>query len=144
MHRVRAALVRHAAGPAIAPPVEPTGDPVVVNTAGPDIASTAAPIVATPTPRPACSAPDVPAKTLVTQSPIVPDDASAGALAGTAKVRVDLDDSGKVVGTSIYESTGSMELDRAAISAARNSRYAPEQRDCKNVAGSYLFTVDFQ
>ena len=130
-------------GPPMGPPVEPTGNPVPVDTSGPGIAPTDAPIAPTPTPKPACSAPDVPAKTLVTQSPIVPEDQSDG-FAGTAKVKVDLDAAGQVVGTSIYESTGNMQLDRAALSAARESRYAPEERDCKNVAGSYLFTIDFQ
>ncbi len=45
---------------------------------------------------------------------------------------------------SIYESTGYLQLDRAAIAAARASRYAPEERDCKTVSGSYLFVVDFE
>jgi periplasmic protein TonB len=131
-------------GPAVAPPVEPTGDPYPVETSGPDVAPTGAPVVATPTPKPACSAPDIPAKTVFTQTPDVPDDVRSQGILGTAKVKVDLDASGDVVGTSIYESTGSMQLDQAALAAARQSRYAPEERECKNVSGSYLFTVDFQ
>lgn len=131
-------------GIAIAPAVEPSGDPNPWATSGPQVAPTSAPVVATPTPKPACSAPDVAAKTLVTESPDVPQDPSGQGYTGTAKVKVDLDASGNVLGTSIYESTGSMELDRAALDAARSSRYAPEERDCKNVSGSYLFTVDFQ
>jgi TonB family protein len=86
----------------------------------------------------------VPAKTLVAQTPEVPSDVQAQGYMGTAKVKVDLDASGDVVGTSIYTSTGSMELDRAALAAARASRYAPEQRECKNVPGSYLFIIDFE
>lgn len=131
-------------GPPIGPAVEPSGDPVIpVDSPGPDVAPTDGPVAPTPTPKPACSAPDIAAKTVVTQSPDVPEDQLNG-FSGTAKVKVDLDASGAVVGTSIYESTGNMQLDRAAVSAARESRYAPEERDCKNVAGSYLFTVDFQ
>jgi TonB family protein len=131
-------------GPPIAPPVEPTGIPAPADTSGPDIAPTGAPVDATPapTPKPACSAPDVPAKTLVAQSPETPED--AGGFTGTAKVKVDLDATGAVVGTSIYESTGNPQLDQAALTAARESRYAPEQVDCKNISGSYLFTIDFQ
>ena len=142
--RVHIAQLPHD-GPPIAPPVEPTGNPMPVDTSGPDVLPTGAPIVATPspTPKPACSAPDVAAKTITTQSPDVPDDERDG-FSGIAKVKVDLDASGAVVGTSIYESTGNMQLDRAALIAARESRYAPEQRDCKNVGGSYLFTIDFQ
>ena len=128
-----------------APPVEPTGEPNgPVDNPGPDVVPSGAPIVATPTPKPACSAPDVPAKALVAQPPEISDDAGANGFTGTAKVKIDLDASGNVVAARIYESTGSMELDRAAVAAARSSQYAPEQRDCKNVSGSYLFTVDFQ
>jgi TonB family protein len=144
MHRVHIAVVPHVDGPPIAqPPVEPTGEPYPVDSASPDVAPTAAPIVATPTPKAACSSPDVPAKTLVAESPIITDDERNG-FNGTAKVKVDLDAAGKVVGTSIYESTGSVPLDQAALAAARESRYAPEERDCKDVPGSYLFAIDFQ
>lgn len=126
-----------------APPVEPAGSPMPSPAAtGPVFAPTAAPFVPTPTPKPACSAPDIPAKTVVTQSADRPEDADG--YTGTAKVRVDLDATGNVLGASIYQTTGSMELDRAALAAARASRYTPEERDCKNVSGSYLFIVDFQ
>ena len=127
-----------------APPIEPTGSPMPspASTSGPAVAPTAAPFVPTPTPKPACSAPDIPAKTLVTQPADRPEDADG--YTGTAKVRVDLDAAGNVVGASVYQTTGSMELDHAALAAARASRYAPEERDCKNVSGSYLFIVDFQ
>lgn len=134
----------HHDGPPIAPPIAPTGDPNVFATPGPDdTAPTSGPIATpSPTPKPACSAPDVPAKTLVTQTAERPED--AGGYSGRAKVQVDLDASGNVLGASIYESTGSLELDRAALAAARASRYAPEERDCRNVSGSYLFIVDFE
>lgn len=130
-------------GPRIAPPVEPTGEPQPWETSGPpDVAPTAGPPAPTPTPKPACSAPDIPAKAVVTQTAVAPED--AGGYTGQAKVQVDLDASGNVLGASIYQSTGSLELDRAALAAARASRYAPEERDCKNVSGSYLFVVDFE
>ena len=112
-----AALVHADASPA--PPVEPTGIPQPpVDISGPDAAPTGAPVEATPspTPKPACSAPDIPAKTIVAQSPDVSED---NGFTGTAKVRVDLDASGTVVGTTIYESSGNALLDRAALSAAR-------------------------
>lgn len=131
-------------GPSDLPPPQPTGDPNAIQTSGPDIAPTAAPFVPSPTPKPACSAPDIPAKTVDTQVPDKPDDAQAQGLVGTVKIKVNLDAAGGVLGASIYESSGSMELDQAALSAARQSRYAPEERECKNVPGSYLFTVDFQ
>jgi TonB family protein len=140
---VHVAANPHTITPPVAPPVEPTGVPYPIDNPSPDVGPTDAPIVATPTPKPACSAPDIPAKTLVAQSPTISDEDRSG-FTGTAKVKVDLDATGKVVGASIYESTGSVPLDQAAIMAARESRYAPEEHDCKDVAGSYLFTIDFQ
>lgn len=113
------------------------GTPGPAPIAGP----TGEPNVPTPTPKPACSAPDVPARTTFVEQPTVPDTVTQAV--ATAKIRVELDADGSVRSVSVYESTGSMELDRAALSAARQSRYAAEQIDCKNVPGSYLFTVDF-
>ncbi len=96
----------------------------------------------TATPKPACSAPDVPARAIDAITPPAPPDAQGAQ--GQVKVRVDLDAQGNVTGTAPYSSSGNPLLDMAAVRAARGSRYAPEQRDCKNVPGSYLFTVDFQ
>ena len=129
---------------AIALPTAAPGTPAPSGTgstgSGPDTVPTDEPLLPTPTPKPACSAPDVPARTTFVQSPDVPDRASQPA---TAKIRVDLDAAGEVRSVSVYESTGSMELDRAALAAARESHYAPEEHDCQKIAGSYLFTVDF-
>lgn len=107
---------------------------------GPDTGPSGTP-QPTETPKPACSAPDVPARTTFVQPPAVPD--TVPQTGTTAKIRVDLDAEGNVRGVSVYESAGSMELDQAALAAARESHYAPEEVKCKNVPGSYLFTVDF-
>lgn len=64
-------------------------------------------------------------------------------LQATAKIRVDLDATGAVLRAVVYESTGYPQLDRAAVEAARESRYAPEEKNCRSTSGSYLFTVDF-
>lgn len=121
----------------------PVGTPVVND--GGDATSapaTSAPSAPTPTPKPACSAPDVPAKAIDAIAPETPPDSPEAT--AIAKVKVDLDASGAVTNAAIFESTGYAQLDRAAIEAARESRYAPEEKDCKNVAGSYLFDVYFQ
>ena len=97
-----------------------------------------------PTPKPACSAPDVPAKAIDPVTPEEPPFARDEGLTGMAKIRVDLDATGSVVGASVYASTGSAQLDQAALQAAKQTRYAPEQTDCKDVPGSYLFTVQFE
>jgi TonB family protein len=132
-------------GPPENPPVEPTGEPMPSPDGGGVVtAPTSAPLAPTPTPKPACSAPDIGAKAIDPRTPDEPEAARDQGLIGTVKVKVDLDPSGSIVGASVYESSGSMELDNAALAAARQTHYAPEERDCKNVPGSYLFTVDFQ
>ncbi|HLI94563.1 MAG TPA: energy transducer TonB [Candidatus Baltobacteraceae bacterium] len=116
--RIAIAAVQHSDGPPIAQlPIEPTGDPFPIDNPTPGVAPTSAPIVAAPTPKPACSAPDVPAKTLTIEPPAVSDEDRDG-FTETAKVKVDVDAAGKVVGASIYESTGSVPLDQAAVAAA--------------------------
>ena len=133
----------HGAGPAV--PSAPTGEPNAPgNTGTPGSGGTNGPPgLPIDTPGPACSDPNVEAKTLVA---IAPDSSSGDIGAGTnvtAMVKVDLDANGRVLGVSMYASTGSLELDQAAMRAARESSYAPEMRDCRAVAGSYLFKVEF-
>lgn len=113
---------------------------------GPPGTASPAVAVATPTapPTPACSDPDAAARALSAVAPDTPQDAVAQGATGTAQIRVDLNSLGEVVGVSVYGSTGSMLLDDAALEAARESRYAPEQHNCKPIAGSYLYKVDFR
>ncbi len=128
---------------AITPP-QPTGQPYApgntgTNGSGGVISQPAA----TDAPGPACSEPNIEAKTIAAVSP---DQSASGFAAGnsaTAMIKVDLDATGRVTGVSVYASTGSLELDRAAMDAARQSTYAPEMRDCQAVPGSYLFKVEF-
>ena len=126
--------------PGVAIATEPPGPPDI-GTTPTDSGPTDGPAAPSPTPKPACSAPDVAARVVTVDSPNTPDDQQG--TNATAKIRVDLDADGNVLGVSVYESAGSMELDRAALQAARASRYAPEEKDCKKIPGSYLFTVDF-
>lgn len=140
MHVPRARSSNPLSPPGVAIATEAPGPPDT-GTVPPDSGPTDGPIVPTPTPKPACSAPDVAARAVTVQSPNTPDDMQG--TNATAKIRVDLDAQGGVLGVSVYESAGSMELDRAALQAARASRYAPEEKDCKKIPGSYLFTVDF-
>ncbi len=65
-------------------------------------------------------------------------------LRGTAVVKIDLDSSGKAVGSSIYIESGSPLLDAAALSAAAANAYAPATFMCVPIVGSYLFVVDFR
>lgn len=123
----------------------PTGEPPApgnTGPTGPDGANGQTTEPSSP-PAPACSNPNMEAKTIVA---ISPDQTSSGFATGTnvtAMIKVDLDSAGRVTGVSVYRSTGSLELDSAAMQAARESSYAPETRDCQPVAGSYLFKVEF-
>lgn len=139
-------IVQHArpAKGAVTVAVQPaeTGNPQPLESPGAGPVATALPSPAvTPTPKPACSSPDVAAKAIDTVSPGTPE--GVDAVHAVAQIEVQLDAAGNVLNAGVYSSTGYPQLDRAALEAARESRYAPEQRDCKNVAGSYLFTVDF-
>ena len=129
---------------ASAPPL-PTGEPHAPGNTGPTGPGGAPGQTSGPLspPGPECSAPNAEAKTVIA---ISPDRTVTDSTAGTnvtAMIKVDLDATGRVTGVSIYRSSGSMELDQAAMAAARESTYAPEMRDCQPVAGSYLFKVEF-
>ncbi len=49
-----------------------------------------------------------------------------------------------VLAATVFRSSGSPLLDRAALQAARQSSYAPEIDDCVKVAGDYIFRADFE
>lgn len=62
---------------------------------------------------------------------------------GTATVEVRLSASGALLDSSMIESAGNPWLDQAAGRAVRLSRYTPEIRCGKSVAGTYLVKVFF-
>jgi|SRR5579863_94276 len=108
----------------------------------PPVASPTPPPVVSPTPD--CSKLDIPAQ--IAQTPPPPDlsgDARASAASGTARVRVQLDADGAVIGTAVLNSSGSTALDDVAVGLARNARYAPATHQCKTVASYYDFTAKF-
>lgn len=127
---------------AIAPP-EATGVPIAPGNTGKPGGVIGQPELPAGPPSPACSDPNVDAKTIVAISPDAPASAYGAATDVTAMIKVDLDASGRILGVSVYRSAGSLELDQAAMQAARQSTYAPEMRDCQAVPGSYLFKVEF-
>lgn len=123
-------------GPRIVASARPDGVDVA-----PGPVASAAP-AATAEPKPACSVPFAPAVATDAVAATIPDGFEGET--GIAQVRVTLDAAGKVTDAAIYRSAGNFMLDRAAIAAARMSRYRAEIRDCEPAGGSYLFTVDFQ
>ena len=64
-------------------------------------------------------------------------------IAGTVQVIVSLDAASHIVGTRI-QSSPSVVLNQAALTAARQSKFQTEIRDCKPIAADYIFSVDFK
>ena len=70
--------------------------------------------------------------------------ASQTGVTGTVQVKVSLSATGSILGATVYKSSGNGALDQAAVSAARQSSYAPEKANCVGVAGDYIFRADFE
>lgn len=112
-----------------------------LNTGPPAAPPAAAPPTATPR---ACANPNADAIATDKVTPDMPEIARQMGATGTAQIKVDLDESGKVLGVAVYKSTNNRALDEAAKQAARQSKYRPETRNCVAVSGSYLYTVTFE
>ncbi|GAC1537621.1 MAG: hypothetical protein NVS2B17_10500 [Candidatus Velthaea sp.] len=115
--------------------------PVPVQTAAP----TAAPPPPTPTPTkpPSCAVPNAPATTTNAVSPDTPPIAQQQGITGVVNVLVSLDETSHLVGPPKIQSSPSSVLNSAAISAARQSTFRTEIKDCKPVAATYIFAVEF-
>lgn len=98
----------------------------------------------TPTPRPACANPNADAIATDKVTPDMPEIARQMGATGTAQIKVTLDEKGHVTDASVFKSTNNRALDNAALLAAKQSKYAPETRNCVAVTGSYLYTVTFE
>lgn len=62
---------------------------------------------------------------------------------GSADVQIALSASGALQSASILRGSGDFGIDQGALLTAKSARYAPEMRDCQNVAGIYTLTVTF-
>ena len=91
----------------------------------------------------ACMLADVDARIVHAQPADYPELAHREGVTGTAFVQVDLMPTGDIADVSIAESSGNPLLDRAALDAVRESRFAPATHDCRQIAGSYLVRVDW-
>jgi periplasmic protein TonB len=136
-------------------PSEATNKYTTGNTQGiPQGQGTAAPVVApaatpapAPTPQPtrtplACSRPNVPASTIHAVEPDTPPIALQQGVQGVVQVVVSLNENSRVTGT-LVRSSPSVILNNAALSAARQSTFQTEVRDCKPIAADYIFSVEF-
>lgn len=89
-----------------------------------------------------CAVPDMPALVLRAAMPDIPLAAQASGISGIVDVLVSLDATGRVVDATI-EKSDHPALNAASVAAARNSTYQPALHDCKPVASTYSFRVEF-
>jgi TonB family protein len=92
---------------------------------------------------PRCPTPDAPARVLSGALPAVSKFGGAGNAGGSADVEVSLTAGGEVAGASIATSSGSADLDAAALDAARRSSYSAQLLNCSHVASSLVLHVRF-
>jgi TonB family protein len=94
----------------------------------------------------ACPRADQPAAVISAAIPELPDTSSMTSypsLPVSATIRVDLDASGGLLGSSVVQGTGNISLDREALRAVHSTRFSPEMQRCLARAGSYLYVVNF-
>ncbi len=112
------------AAPASAPPATPAPPPP-------------------PTPTPLmCARPNVPPGTDRAIEPDMPAMAQQQGITGDVTIDISLDENNHIVAASV-ESSPSKILNAAALSAARQSTFHTEIRNCKPIAATYRFVVTF-
>jgi protein TonB len=107
------------------------------------VATPGSPATPSPTPKPACAQPHVDAIVTRAADPEYPELARQQGVTGVTQVRVTLTETGGVSDAEVYKSSGNPLLDRAAVTAAKESSYSPEIDNCVKVSGSYLFRAEF-
>lgn len=96
------------------------------------------------TPKPACKTPYQDATVVNQVTPEYPDAAREQGLGEVqVAVEVTIGPSGNLVDAKIAQSGNNMQMDQAALAAARQSTYAPKVVNCQPVTGDYLFRVTF-
>ena len=96
------------------------------------------------TPKPACKTPYQDATAVNPVTPEYPDSAREQGLGEVqVTVVVTIAPSGSLENATIGQSGGNMAIDQAALSAARQSTYAPKIVNCQPVEGTYNFKVTF-
>jgi protein TonB len=96
------------------------------------------------TPKASCSSVEQPATMLFAAPADYPEIAKATSRTGITIVRVHLSKTGAAQDVTVARSSGSKDLDAAALVAARDSSYRPEAVNCQAKEGDYLIDVDFE
>ena len=92
-----------------------------------------------------CPKPFEDAKAVSPARPVLLNDFSAANI-GQAEtfVQVALSETGSVDDAWIWRQSGNDAYDRAALQAAKLSKYSPPRAFCKNTAGMYMFLVEYE
>jgi len=118
-----------------------TGPPVAAATAAPTVAATAKPApTATPL---TCARPNVSASVIDAATPDDPPMAAQQGITGDVQVVVSLDATSHITNTHV-QSTPSVLLNQAALTATKQSKFQTEIKNCVPQASDYIFTVTFQ
>ncbi len=89
-----------------------------------------------------CPRPNAPARTIKPVEPYYPAEAVPRRATGLVQVRIVLDDRSRVLWADIARSADPVFNDSARL-AARDSTYQTAIRDCRPVAATYIFGVDY-
>jgi len=104
-----------------------------------------APLVAKPEPKAPVFTEAAPAMAVEQEpKPSIPDDLRADALDKTCVVRFTVGPNGNAIKVEIAQSSGSDELDRAALDAAKQWRFKPATRDGEPVESQVNLHIEFQ
>ncbi|HEY8298094.1 MAG TPA: TonB family protein [Candidatus Baltobacteraceae bacterium] len=96
------------------------------------------------TAKPACKVPFQDATVTNEVPPEYPDSArSLGLGTVTVLVKVAVGPSGSLQNATVYQSSNNLAIDQSALSAARQSTYAPKIVNCQPTSGDYLFRAQF-
>ena len=90
-----------------------------------------------------CAKPYASAGVVKAIEPDYPETAAYVHAQGTSLVLVNLLDDGSVDHTSIFNSSGNISLDAAAVASASHSTYSQAVFRCMPIAGAYIFRADF-
>jgi TonB family protein len=89
-----------------------------------------------------CAHPNVPAATLLAAEPEYPAAAIPKKASGLVHLSVTLDEHSRVIWSEVVKSDNHL-FDEEAVRAARLSTYRTEIRNCRPIAKTYIFTVEF-
>lgn len=90
----------------------------------------------------ACAVPDAPPRVVSAYPPETPLRARQWGITGVVVVTLELDAASKVTGTKVDSSTSGI-LSSAALTAAKQSTFQSEVRNCVPQAGRYKYIVEF-